>query len=336
MAISSAPLKLIDENGKPSIGVFDSPIPELNFLEFKPPPRHRRVSPNRIKRWEYLGLVSEELVVGAAVVSLHFFGNVFFYVFERKLSKLREFSFMAPLCRGLSFDSNGVAGTVSFHKGKNRVVMENDRAGARHRLAVEMGGLRVAAEFADRQPPLVCATRVGYFGFNYTLKLAGLPVSGELVLPDKKYQLDPANTFGVIDYTTGCLARETFWNWAAAGGKDESGERIGLNLVQGVNDTGVTENAFWVGERLVKVDTVSFDYDDRNILAPWRIHSWDGKVDLRFSPEGERFQNLDLWLMASRFHQPFGNFSGALIDDAGVKHTVRDLSGYTEEHFARW
>jgi hypothetical protein len=333
MPIAPAPARLIDAAGRPRLGVFSAPIADLNYRDFIRPGASRPVPLYRIKRWLYLGVVSPEFIVGAAVVSLHLVGNVFFYVFDRRGGKLIERSFLAPLCRGINFDSNGIAGEVSFARGSDRLTMRNDRRENRHLLSALVAGVRVEAEFEDRQEPLACVTRTGFSGFNYTLKLAGLPVTAELEIGGAKSR--PAEAFGVLDYTTGCLARETFWNWAAGGGRDAAGNVVGINLVQGVNDTGFTENAFWIGDRLVKVDSVSFDYDDRKILDPWRLRSWDGRVDLGFTPEGERKENVNALLIASRFHQPFGEFRGTLRDEAGVAHEV-SLSGYTEEHYALW
>jgi Domain of unknown function (DUF2804), C-terminal/Domain of unknown function (DUF2804), N-terminal len=335
MAIEKAPLSLIDESGNANIGIFDEPITNLNYLDFVRP-GGKKVSASRIKRWEYIGLASDKIILGGAVVSLHYLANVFFYVYERDNGKLTEFNFMAPLCRGVDFSSNGATGKISFEKGKQHVIIENDRASGKHNFDVSLNGLKVKAELEDNKHPMVCVSRVGFSGYNYTLKVAGMPTEASIEINSRKLKLTRDEAFGVIDYTTGCLARETFWNWASGGGTDTKGNVLGINLVLGVNESGVTENAFWIGDKMVKVDTVRFDYNRQNILDPWHIHSWDGRVDLTFAPEGQRFENLNLGVMASKFHQPFGKFEGVLTDEAGKKHTLKDFYGYTEEHFARW
>ena len=336
MLVETAPQALVDVNGRIQTGIYARPIERLNCLDFRLPGTNKTVSPSRIKRWEYIGIASDEFIIGGAVVSLHYLGNVFFYIFDRRRKVLKEKSFLAPLCRGIGFSSNGASGRIFFEKGKYRIFIENDRKAGVHRLELTGVGFELNAELAQAPEPLVFASRVGYKGFNYTLKEAGLPVGGVLKVAGEKRDLGTAESFGVIDFTTGCLARETFWNWASGGGHDVEGNRIGINLVQGVNETGVTENAFWVNDTLVKTDTLTFAYDDLNVLKPWRIRSWDGKVDLMFTPEGERFENTDLKLITSKFHQPFGSFAGTLISDDGKKHIIEKMAGYTEEHFARW
>ncbi len=76
---------------------------------------------------------------------------------------------------------------------------------------------------------------------------------------------------------------------------------------------------------------MSFTFDGNDALSPWRIRSEDGRVDLVFQPEGQRAQTIDLMLIASRYVQPFGSFSGKLH---GV--TLDGLAGVTEDHVARW
>jgi len=58
-------------------------------------------------------------------------------------------------------------------------------------------------------------------------------------------------------------------------------------------------------------------------------------VDLTFHPEGERRQDKDLIVAASRYVQPIGVFRGTLrCCDAEI--AVDDLPGVTEDHRARW
>ncbi|MEI7591067.1 MAG: DUF2804 family protein, partial [Deltaproteobacteria bacterium] len=136
-------------------------------------------------------------------------------------------------------------------------------------------------------------------------------------------------------YTVGHLARNTFWNWAAGGGFDSKGNRIGFNLVQGVNETGRTENAVWINDKLIKVSVMDFIYDDMDILKPWRIVSDDGKIDLSFMPEGERCADENFAVIVSKFRQPFGVFSGMIADGSNC-YTFEKVFGFAEEHFAKW
>jgi hypothetical protein len=131
------------------------------------------------------------------------------------------------------------------------------------------------------------------------------------------------------------LKRQTFWNWASGGGTDINGRKIGFNFSQGVNETGFTENAFWIDGKMAKVDTVDFKYDDLNMLSEWKIASSDGKVNISFKPEGERAKNLNIGIIKSYYHQPFGTFTGE-FNDGKEKYILKEVYGFTEEHEAVW
>jgi hypothetical protein len=81
---------------------------------------------------------------------------------------------------------------------------------------------------------------------------------------------------------------------------------------------------------------VRFERDPERPLEPWRVRNAEGSVDLTFRPEGQRAQTIDLKLIASRYVQPFGSFSGHVTSATGERVEVRDLAGVAEDHEARW
>lgn len=113
------------------------------------------------------------------------------------------------------------------------------------------------------------------------------------------------------------MRRQTCWNWAATASSLDDGRSLGLNLSCGVNETSFTENAFWVGGIMTKVDLVDFDYDPDDLSAPWHIRSGDRKVDLVFYPEAQREEKINAFFLASRFTQMLGIFEGTLKTDEG-------------------
>jgi hypothetical protein len=177
-------------------------------------------------------------------------------------------------------------------------------------------------------------TRVGYSGWAYTNKTAGLALQGELRWRGRRLDLEALGALGHHDFSCGFMRRETFWNWACFSGMSGS-HRLGLNLSCGVNETGYTENCFWVDGRLVKVDLTRFRFDQDDILQPWHIDSDDGRVALRFTPLGQHRERLNAGLVASNFRQLFGRFDGELRDGDRVL-PVSGLSGFVEDQYAKW
>jgi len=332
---------LIGLNGRPLFGFYNQPSASLNLEDFRPygvtgrdSAAKRWILRYRIKRWEYLGLCTDDLVFGMAVINLGYMCNLFAYLYERQKNRISEYEMITPGGRAARFVGNSLVGETGFEKGKTRVSMISDLETVNVEGTIK-GALSVNLSFQKAPQPLVCLSRVGLKGFNYTHKEAGIPVRGRISHKGVSWDIEEEQSFGVLDYTLGYLARHTFWNWASGGGRDQNGNRIGFNLVQGVNETGFTENAFWVNGRLHKTDVVDFRYDDLDLMKPWNIESNDARVNFRFFPEGQRSANTNAGLLASRFHQPFGRFEGTL--QAGEKvHTFQNVSGFTEEHYAKW
>jgi len=332
---------LIGMDGRPRFGLYREPLTSLSLDDFRPygakdsaSCAQSRILKYQIKRWEYLGICNNDIIFGIAVVRLGYMCNLFAYLFDRRSARISEYNIITPGGGAATFAGTSLTGEITFESGKTAVRMTSDS----ETITVEgsiKSELSVSLSFRKYREPLVCLTRVGLKGFNYTHKEAGIPVRGTIRNKGVSWDIQEEEAFGVRDYTLGYLARQTFWNWASGGGMDKERNRIGFNLVQGVNETGFTENAFWVDGRLVKTDIVDFRYDDLDLLKPWNIESNDGRVRLQFLPVGKRSANIHAGLIVSKFHQPFGRFEGTLRDGDQIWE-LQNVSGFTEEHYAKW
>ena len=69
----------------------------------------------------------------------------------------------------------------------------------------------------------------------------------------------------------------------------------------------------------------------------WRITSPDDALDLTFTPEGEKVEDVViLGLLGVYFRQPFGNFRGSIRTPDGSQYTLEECYGVTEDQQARW
>jgi len=333
---------LVGAGGRPSFGIYKSPLHLLNPEDLrpygearKPPwPRNALIRFLRLKRWQYMGVCTEDLIFGMAIIDLGYLSNMFCYIFDRSEKTIVEYNILHPFGLNTRIKGSSLAGYTRFTHKDTETSMENEENEIQLKLSIR-NECHGDLTFQRYEEPLSIVTRVGRSGFNYTHKEAGIPVRGSLNLKGTSYDITGSNACGVLDYTLGHLLRYTFWNWAAGGGTDEKGRRIGFNLVAGVNDTGFTENVYWIDGRLFKTDVIDFRYDDSNLSAPWRIVSNDGKINLTFHPEGQRKAKTNAGVILSRFHQPFGRFEGTIHED-GLTVPVRQAFGFTEEHEAKW
>lgn len=100
-------------------------------------------------------------------------------------------------------------------------------------------------------------------------------------------------------------------------------------------DDDLNENGAWVDGALHHLGPARFEMDAADLLAPWRITTTDGAVELTFTPEGERADNIRLGVIRSVFHQPHGTFRGRVeLPDGPLE--IDDLHGVCEDHDALW
>jgi hypothetical protein len=182
---------------------------------------------------------------------------------------------------------------------------------------------------AGRAPaPITAIAPVGPPGrFDVTQKTVLVPAQGEVRAGNVRFPVE--GQLAGLDYTHGLLARETSWRWAFAGGR-AGPHLVAFNLSDGFLQ-GEGENVVWVDGEPRAVGPVAFTFAPQTPMGAWTVRSADGRVDLRFQPEGFRTQTVDLKLIRSRYLQPFGTFSGT-IDGVAFD----GLAGVTEDHEARW
>ena len=337
--------RLVDPTGTVRLGIFAEPIDEVNHRDFELlNPFGKRVGALRrrfaFNQFQFLGALCDAVVFGCAIADVKYAGTAFVYVYEPRTQRFREHSFQRPLALGVHFDQWPERGTASFRVGQNHVEMSASVSPRQRLLRVRLArGISIDAVFSEVDPPLqplwIC-TPTGATGWVYARKTAGQAVSGTLQYDGTTVDLAAAGARGHHDWTAGYMRRDTFWKWGCLAGRVADGRVVGLNVSCGVNETSFTENCFWVDGELHKVDTVYFAHDRRDLMQPWRITSFDRRVQLEFHPEGSHKENINAWIVASNFTQLVGRYHGSLQTAAGDRLMIDNLLGYAERHYARW
>lgn len=327
---------LVNEKGRIGWGIYNEPVNRVNYEDYcletpmglKVPAVLRRVLSNQ---FHFMGVVGPDLIAGIGVVDLKYLSNGFFYVFERETGRITESAKLMPFGRSVSIDPFPEK-PRSIFKGPGlfiEITGESIKAEGRGiSLDITMNG--------STTNPLRICTRAGYRRWVFTRKASPLGMQGSLTTPAGTKELSSPVYWALSDWTCGFMRRETCWNWAATAFTLSDGRSLGMNLSCGVNETGFTENAIWIDGKRTKVDTVDFRFDSNNLTSQWQILSADKKVDLVFTPEGSRGENVNAFFVKSKFTQLFGTFEGKLVTDAGEVVTVNALPGFAEDHFARW
>ena len=111
-------------------------------------------------------------------------------------------------------------------------------------------------------------------------------------------------------------------------------ERVGLNLVQ--HFVGAPECAVWVDGEIFPLSEGRFELDLDRPLQPWRVRTAEGEVDLRFDPGAIHAETHDFGVVASRFIQPAGSFSGTIRVAGRAPLELDGVLGVVEDQDARW
>lgn len=228
-----------------------------------------------LKRWRYLGVYGPDLMLCAGDARIGPVPQRWWAVLERE-RPLRE------------------------HTSAGRAGVRLDA----HALRIESGDVRVELdlELAPRCQAVESVSPNGRRGYVWTRKQAGVPARGFVEVAGRRRAVDCE---AVIDETAGYHERHTTWRWSAGVGRGEEGERVGWNLVSGVNDDAVdSERTLWVEGEPSEIGPARFADDLSTVSFP------GGRLD--FSQWGSREHRTNLLVMRSSYRQPFGEFAGEL------------------------
>jgi Protein of unknown function (DUF2804) len=249
-----------------------------------------------LKRWRYVGVFGERLMLCAGVVWVGVLPQAFWAVWDRRREALRE---RTRFVRPLRFVSVTAGGRVVIRDGTVRAD-----------LLVTPG---VAVETASPDGR----------AWIWTRKQGGVRVSGRVVLDGEEIVVDE---HGCVDESAGYHARSTAWEWSAGVGVLRDARAVAWNLVRGVHDApGASERTIWVEGEPRETAPVSFAPDLSSVEFA------DG-ASLSFAAEATRERSDDLVVFKSDYVQPFGTFAGTL--EGGLE--LGAGRGVMERHEALW
>jgi hypothetical protein len=325
---------LIDDQGRIRWGIYDEPIQDVNYLDYNLQTPMGLTLPKSLKRilanqFHFIGIMGPEIIGGLAVVDLKYLANGFFYLYDRQTKHLYEATALSV--SGANIKATPEQTLSTFSSGGLTIDINSSRVSAKGK------GISLTLDLdTQATKPLRICTRAGYRGWVYTQKTSPVLVRGSAKVGHREIEVSSPSTMALMDWTCGYMRRKTCWNWAASAATLPDGRSFGLNLSCGVNETSFTENAFWIDGAMTKVDTVNYIFEAHELMKPWIITSFDKKVDLTFCPEASRGEKINTGFVASRFTQLIGMFEGTLTTDSGEMIQIKDVPGFTEDHYAKW
>jgi hypothetical protein len=226
------------------------------------------------KRWRYVGVFAEEVMLCAARAEVGPLTQSFWILWEREERRHSARTILLP--------------------GSKEVTLDGPR------LEIDGPGLRASLRLGDCAP--IETTCPSGKSLAWTRKRVGMPIEGTIEVPGRRWAVDGR---GVDDESAGHHQRHTSWRWSAGVGEAADGRSLAWNLVEGINDPPEgSERAIWIDGEPAEPAPVRFrgteaiDFDDGRQLA--------------FSPESNHAHDENYLLIRSRYRHSFGSFSGSL------------------------
>jgi len=226
------------------------------------------------KRWRYVAVFAEELMLCAARAEIGPAKQSFWVLWDREQRRQWAHTNPLPGSREVSFDGP--------------------------RLEVDGPGLRASLELGD--VAAIEATCPSGKSVAWTRKRAGMPVEGTVEIPGRRIAVAGR---AIDDESAGHHQRHTHWRWSAGVGESVEGRNLAWNLVEGINDLPRgSERAIWVDGEPSEPPPVAF----RELAG---VDLGDaGSLD--FAAESDHARDDNYLLIRSRYRHRFGSFAGTL------------------------
>jgi len=336
-------MDLINAKGVPTWGRMSDLPSQINWQQYdaRNAMGAKRMAWQRrflFKHFDFYGVLGQGFTFGCGMVRLGLLNSTFAYLHTAQ--GLHRIQFDLPLDVGFESDYKPIGQSTWNHPFKKNHQVLAVRTETSRSLNFRFGDSfhgQVSIDCRESET-LALNTPVANTGFAYAQKSSGGAVTGHVHLNGVDYLINPEKDGCYHDWTAGFLRRETFWNWACASGRSAPGQPLlSLNVARGVNETSAHENVLWVNGQLNNLPLVLFEYERDNVHAPWRVYSQCGAVDLQFTPKGSIDDHRNLWVLASRFNQCFGEFRGTVtLKETGATYLLDGLMGWCEDHYAKW
>jgi len=331
-------MDLIQSNGQPRYGRFKDVPSKINVNQYIYKTPYGKVLTGwhkhlKYKKFKFCGIQHEHYSIGIAIADIGWAGHGFIYVYDHSTNEVLEWNANTILGRGTSLDEQPLYSQSHFNKSPFEFEMQHAN-GVRYIRATRNGEEQLKARiFCAGTEPLSLCSPNGINGWTYTQKKTTLAVEGFFINKDKARIDFNEKTLASLDDTCGFLRPETAWFWLSCNFWDTQGNRIGLNLASGVNESFGNENCLWVNGVLYAVADVLFEKIDANL---WSIRSLDQKLNLTVETGWRRFENLNLRLVGSQFSQWQSRISGTVESEVGECIQLDQAYGLLEQHYAKW
>lgn len=328
-----SPGALLDENGRlAQAGYAKALVKKYERGAIKAPP-------SRIKEWDYYYIGNRDFGLALTIADNSYMGldSISFLDFQsgynHTVSPMQLFTFgkkaLPPSSAEGNVTSSGKGYSINFeNKGETRRLsgyMDKFHENTPIQFDVALteipaDSMVIATPFPEKPT-----------AFYYNQKINCMRAEGFVMFAGYKYEFDPRQSFGTLDWGRGVWTYSNTWYWGSCSASVE-GKRFGFNIGYGFGDTSAaSENILFYDGKGHKLDRVTFNIPKDDYLKPWTFTSNDGRFEMDFIPILDRAAKIDIKLIVTDQHQVFGRMSGKAVLDDGTVLEVKDLLCFAED-----
>lgn len=338
-----SPGKLLDENGHlAEAGYATALVKEYDRKAIKAPAL-------RIKEWDYYLIYNDRFGIALTLDDNAYMSMLSASILDFTTPAERTVSPIGVMPMGkTNLPPSSAAGISHLAIGKSEFTFTVEN-GKRHlvcRLDNFKDGKPFTADIWLTEEPedsMVIATPFpdAPKAFYYNQKIVGMRASGTVDAAGDRYEFDPAESFGLLDWGRGVWTYSNTWYWGAGHGVVD-GKVVGFNIGYGFGDTSAaSENMIFVDGKAHKFEKVSFNIPKTadgkdDFMGPWTFTSSDGRFEMDFTPVLDRASRTSVLVIESDQHQVFGRFNGRMVLDDGSVVELKDFLGFAEKVKNRW
>ncbi len=293
----------------------------------------------RIKEWDFYQIQNESYCLQLTIGHVSYVGSVSLMLFALDGSKKIVAEQLIPLpFHRLHMPPSAEQGDVTYTCKDFEVAFQHQN-GSRHLVARSTSSkynFEVDLILSEPQNSLIISTpfyETNEFYFNH--KIGGMNAKGQVRFDELEIDFLDERSFGLLDWGRGVWPFKHEWYWGAACTR-KAGKNLALNIGWGFGDTSAaSENIFFLDGIPHKLGQVYLDHFDLD-AKEWHFMEGTGRLNLSFKLLYNRItENRVIWI-DNHCDQVFGVFTGTLLDEAGIAHSVADMYGFFEHARNQW
>jgi Protein of unknown function (DUF2804) len=293
----------------------------------------------RLKEWAGFTLIHPDWYSSLIMQDTNYLASSEVYAYDRQRGTLHQH---AANARGgsLALPAALLESRCAFKRRGYELEYGFSRSRGRHDIRFNIAATRKSPAFVGEleldadgaSPPLSVSSRLPG-GRMYTHKVI-FPAEGTLRVGDEKVTFDRARDLAILDEHKSFFPYKTSWLWGTFATHADAG-LVGANFAARRETPGEQEEScIWTPGACEPLAEITFEHRAADPLAPWRVTSRDGRLDVTFEPDGRKQVRHQLGIFAIDYFQLFGRYRGT-VHGAGRTYPIDDAHGVCESMRAR-